>query len=140
MATDQDNTVVPTLFGDERLLEAEREIGDLYAMIGRRRQIAQAGGEPEPDDDFEAEYARIYRLEDYIAATPAIGLPGVMAKLRRLLDAEVGLPAGEADFDLLSLRQVHDVISSLTGEAGQSRGTPRPLYDGNGEAKMAGAS
>jgi hypothetical protein len=95
---------------DNALIAAEAEITRLYASM-----------DAHPDrDSFEEPWApiyqRIYALEDFIALTPPTSLAGAAVKLRRVLDAEVGIGTGSRDNDPPSIAHVLALVHRMVGE------------------------
>jgi hypothetical protein len=97
---------------DKALIDAEAEITRLYASL-------YADPDADRDDDKEpwtSIYQRVYALEDFIAFTPPATLAGAAVKLRRVLDAEVGIGTGQRDIDPPSLAQVLALVHRIAGE------------------------
>lgn len=112
--------------GDRALLEAEREINERFAAMLKWR--TENPDVDEPDEMFEGDYKRIFALDEIIETTPAIGLVGVVVKLRRLLDCAIGLDTGPTENCTDSVRHIYDVIAPMVATEGAPLGPPRPLY------------
>jgi hypothetical protein len=91
--------------GDAGLSEAERRIGALLAL--EKLQLAE---HPEDDAPWQASFDRACELDETIATSEPQTLAGAAVKLRRLLDPELGLEAGDRESDVPSLRQVLALI------------------------------
>ena len=77
-----------------------------------------------PDED------EVWAIYEIISRTPPASLLGAAVKLRLLLDRELGLDIGISADDMISLRQVAELI--------ERRGRCRPVSN-NGDAPDAGA-
>ena len=92
---------------DAALLAAEREF---------RRWVAEAG--TEEDDDARGRLLGKSSLQrDFMAETPATTLVGAAAKMRVLLDPDVGIESGAGGNDLPILRDVLALLERLAGDA-----------------------
>jgi hypothetical protein len=120
-------TTLPTLpalsvvsGNDRALIEAEAEITRLYTLPILKDENNDCFDEP-----WASIYAEVYRLEDFIAATPPQTLAGVAVKLRRVLDREVGMDPTASTTDLPSLLSV---LSFIHGVIGKPSHPTRPTY------------
>jgi hypothetical protein len=65
---------------------------------------------------------------DFIQVTPPSTIAGCAVKLRILMHEDVGLPAGDGNYDITSLEQIRDF---LTAAAGPHHGAHSPIRDRN---------
>jgi len=92
--------------GDEAFIAAEKEI---------QRCLAQLDRMPVDEEARDPVYDVLFRVDDWIRATPAASLAGVAVKLRRLCDPELGLPAGDSEHHWSCLRQCLEAVERLAG-------------------------
>lgn len=85
---------------DAVLLQAEREV---VVLLDRIRSDYS-------NPACDAMLDRVFALDKTIAQTPPTSLAGAAAKLRRLLDPELGIATGEGVGDVESLTQVLAVV------------------------------
>lgn len=102
----------PLLFmTDAELLAAEKEIAELRAQSTALLDAGDNEDHPEID-------VRVTELEEAIARSPASGLVGAAVKLRRLADPGVGIEAGPAESDTLSVRQILETVEREIAKGG----------------------
>jgi hypothetical protein len=102
---------------DDALVDAEAEITRLFEWLSAN---------PDADEKLERDpvYDQIYALDDFIAATPPKTLAGVAVKLRRVLDAEVGMAPNGIN-DVPALLSILDFVHRTIGEPAHAT---RPVY------------
>jgi hypothetical protein len=90
---------------DRLLIAAETEITCLYAgMTGTRS-----------DEEAYEIVDQASRFDDFIVAAVPTSLSDCAVKVRRVLDAEIGMVAGQNERDVPSLALVLEYIETLTG-------------------------
>ena len=119
--------VLAGLDGDAAIIAAEAEIARIYDWVGR-----QPCKTAEQEAALDLVRFRAYRLEDFVAAAVPIAAAGAAAKLRSLLDCEVGMPAmSSKPSDFKSMLLILDYLQSVAGEPTHPT---RPLWQDDGEA------
>lgn len=109
------------------LAAAEAEVARLYALWDELDDGTDACGSNEAGD-------KAVELDHFIAETPPASMADVAVKLRRLLDASVGLPSGSSPRDVVSLAQILAYVETITGKPTHStRPTSTGLEDEDGE-------
>ena len=98
------------LAADRALIAAESEITERRTYLEAQADV-DSWKEP-----WKGIFERIWELEDFVSQTAPQSLAGCAVKLRRLLDADVGLVSGRRDSDVLSLAQVLNFVHGMTGE------------------------
>jgi hypothetical protein len=95
---------------DAAFTAAETEIMICYQQWDRLSAIDEAA------PDTKAAWDRAQELDAFIARTPPTSIAQTAVKLRRLLDATVGLPIGPGDDDIPSLLQALDFLERFAGK------------------------
>ena len=79
----------------------------LSALEREFLEVCAAFREPNrADEEYDAIYSRVDELLGIINNTPPASIGGCAAKLRALVNRELGGPAGDRDDDFTSLQQV----------------------------------
>lgn len=99
--------VVPELPSNS-LAAAEAEIARRYVLFEER--------EDQSDEAGDAILNPATELDRFIAATPPASMADVAVKLRRVLDATVGMASGANIYDIPSLAQILAYVHTITGE------------------------
>jgi len=98
------------------LIAAEAEITRRYEWLHQHRATLRPQDQREDEDRVQKPvYDAIERLEDFITNTPTKTLAGAAVKLRRVLDATVGIDTGAHSGDATSLAHVLAMVQSITG-------------------------
>jgi|GraSoiStandDraft_5_1057265.scaffolds.fasta_scaffold73593_2 hypothetical protein len=87
---------------DDGLVRLEQE-------LARLKVIAERG------EDEDEEWPAFFAVDRQILTTPPTSMAGVKAKLRRLLDPEIGIEIGGGDNDVLALQQILAFLDSQGG-------------------------
>ena len=91
---------------DAALLAAERQFFEAKADARKVSGIVY-------DEDYIAVLSRAWDARDQMGKTPAVSAAGAAAKLRVLLDPELGIETGDNENDLPFLRDVLTVLERL---------------------------
>lgn len=95
---------------DAALVQAEKDLAAAW-----RRALAA----PQPKGEIPRDLADVaFKIDAGIAKTKCLTLVGAAVKLRRVLDPETGMQAGDNERDLPSLRHVLAVVERMAGKAG----------------------
>ena len=95
---EQSHTTNPT---DAALLDAETDVIALYAALDKMPTDTR-----EEEEALEPLRDRANDLEEFVRVEPSETLTGAAVKLRRLLDPEIGMVAGERKSDMPALRDI----------------------------------
>jgi len=114
---------------DRFIIAAEAEIARIYDWIDRQPNETR-----EQEDARQPAFDRVYQFEDFIAAAEPITAAGAAAKLRRLLDAEVGIVTGASDGDYPSMLRI---LAFLQSVAGAPTHPTRPVWQEQEEGSVS---